>query len=337
MTASWAELKAPPRLSAQDAADSRRLHRGRAAFSLRIGPHTLDVTLASPREVQSMGDPVVKLLLRVGGGLGQLAMPKALARLLSDFVGGELPDEHPDFDLIAEAALADPVNALESRLGRKISFSPPGERLPPDLTVLGFHLFRGGVRLGLALLRLPSQDVAALTDLLETLPEMLTAIDTLPAQIIVEAGFIELSVSALRGLRPGDVLLSDDPMPLDHVRFVIDGQRTHIGQRTAAGFEVAKEDGRRKKGPIDMTASEDRENPGATLEELNVKIVFEAGRCELPIGELQRIRPGYVLELDRPAGLAVDLTVRGQIIGKGELVQIDNGLGCRIMRLFGHE
>ena len=73
----------------------------------------------------------------------------------------------------------------------------------------------------------------------------------------------------------------------------------------------------------------------AAFDDLPIKVVFELGRLELPLGQLQDIGPGHVFELDRPLGEAVEIHAAGRRIGQGEVVRIEDQIGVRITRLFG--
>lgn len=74
----------------------------------------------------------------------------------------------------------------------------------------------------------------------------------------------------------------------------------------------------------------------ATFDELPIKLVFELGRAEMSLGRLQEIGPGHVFALDRPIGDAVEIYAGGRRIGQGEVVQIEDQIGVRMVRLFGH-
>ncbi|MGI9505283.1 MAG: FliM/FliN family flagellar motor switch protein, partial [Geminicoccaceae bacterium] len=93
---------------------------------------------------------------------------------------------------------------------------------------------------------------------------------------------------------------------------------------------------------VDRELSEESLAPGAVsppadaaFDDLPIKVVFELGRLELPLGQLQDIGPGHVFELDRPLGEAVEIHAAGRRIGQGEVVRIEDQIGVRITRLFG--
>ncbi|MGI9420096.1 MAG: type III secretion system cytoplasmic ring protein SctQ [Geminicoccaceae bacterium] len=73
----------------------------------------------------------------------------------------------------------------------------------------------------------------------------------------------------------------------------------------------------------------------AAFDDLPIKLVFELGRVEMPLGQLQDIGPGHVFQLDRPLGEAVEIHAGNRRIGQGEIVRIEDQIGVRIVRLFG--
>ena len=75
----------------------------------------------------------------------------------------------------------------------------------------------------------------------------------------------------------------------------------------------------------------------AAFDELPIKLVFELGRTEMPLGQLKEIGPGHVFQLERPLGEAVEIHAGNRRIGQGEVVRIDDQVGVRVLRLFGRE
>ena len=73
------------------------------------------------------------------------------------------------------------------------------------------------------------------------------------------------------------------------------------------------------------------------LDDLPVRLVFELGRVELSLGELQRLAPGALVPLGRPPDEPLDIMANGRRLGRGTLVQIGDSLGVRIVSLAGHE
>ena len=72
------------------------------------------------------------------------------------------------------------------------------------------------------------------------------------------------------------------------------------------------------------------------LDQLPVRLVFESGRAELPLGALRTLGVGHVFELGRDAAGPIDIMANGKRIGEGELVRIGDTTGIRVRQLFGH-
>ena len=73
------------------------------------------------------------------------------------------------------------------------------------------------------------------------------------------------------------------------------------------------------------------------LDDLPVRLVFEVGRVELSLGELQRLAPGALVPLGRPPDEPLDIMANGRRLGRGTLVQIGESLGVRIVSIIGNE
>jgi type III secretion protein Q len=69
------------------------------------------------------------------------------------------------------------------------------------------------------------------------------------------------------------------------------------------------------------------------LDSIPVQVVFQAGRIEMSVGEVDRLAPGVILPLDRTADDAFDIVVNGKRIGRGGLVQVGETLAVRVTRL----
>ena len=56
-------------------------------------------------------------------------------------------------------------------------------------------------------------------------------------------------------------------------------------------------------------------------------------RSMMEIGELLRLKPGDVVELDRRVGEPADILVNNRLIARGEVVLIDNSLGVTLTEI----
>ncbi len=70
-----------------------------------------------------------------------------------------------------------------------------------------------------------------------------------------------------------------------------------------------------------------------SLLDVSVEISVEIGRTKLTIGELLSLSKGSVVELNRIAGESVDIFVNEKLLGKGEIVLINERLGVRVLEI----
>jgi flagellar motor switch protein FliN/FliY len=70
-----------------------------------------------------------------------------------------------------------------------------------------------------------------------------------------------------------------------------------------------------------------------SLLDIYVEITVEIGRTKMPIGGLLSLSKGSIIELNRIAGESVDIYVNEKLLGKGEIVVVNERLGVRIMEI----
>ena len=70
-------------------------------------------------------------------------------------------------------------------------------------------------------------------------------------------------------------------------------------------------------------------------DELSINIDFNLGHGMVRIADLRALAPGYVFNLDEEPGAEVSIIAGGQEIGRGEIVQVAERLGVRIVSLKG--
>ncbi len=74
----------------------------------------------------------------------------------------------------------------------------------------------------------------------------------------------------------------------------------------------------------------------ADLEQVfNVPVVVSAvlGTSRMPVGDLLRLGPGAVLELDRKVGEAIDIFVNNRLVARGEVVLVEERLGVTMTEI----
>ena len=67
-----------------------------------------------------------------------------------------------------------------------------------------------------------------------------------------------------------------------------------------------------------------------SLRDIPVDISVEIGRTKMTIGELLSLAKGSTLELNKIAGESVDIYVNEKLLGKGDIVVVNERLGVRI-------
>ena len=67
-----------------------------------------------------------------------------------------------------------------------------------------------------------------------------------------------------------------------------------------------------------------------SLLDIPVDISVEIGRTKMTIGELLSLSKGSTLELNKIAGESVDIYVNEKLLGKGDIVVVNERLGVRI-------
>lgn len=75
--------------------------------------------------------------------------------------------------------------------------------------------------------------------------------------------------------------------------------------------------------------------PLRLLHDVEMDVTVELGRTRMTVRNILGLSPGAVIELDRAAGAPVDLLVNGTLIGRGEVVVIDEEFGVRISEIVG--
>jgi flagellar motor switch protein FliN/FliY len=70
-----------------------------------------------------------------------------------------------------------------------------------------------------------------------------------------------------------------------------------------------------------------------SLLDVPIDISIEIGRTKMTIGDLLSLSKGSIVELKRTAGEAVDIYVNGKLLGKGEVVVVNERLGVRVNKI----
>ena len=68
-----------------------------------------------------------------------------------------------------------------------------------------------------------------------------------------------------------------------------------------------------------------------------VQVSAVLGRARMDVGELLKLGPGTVLELDRKVGEAIDIYVNNRLVARGEVVLVEDKLGVTMTEVIKTE
>ncbi|HTV37780.1 MAG TPA: flagellar motor switch protein FliN [Xanthobacteraceae bacterium] len=68
-----------------------------------------------------------------------------------------------------------------------------------------------------------------------------------------------------------------------------------------------------------------------------VQVSAVLGRARMEIGNLLKLGPGAVLELDRKVGEAIDIYVNNRLVARGEVVLVEEKLGVTMTEIIKAE
>lgn len=64
-----------------------------------------------------------------------------------------------------------------------------------------------------------------------------------------------------------------------------------------------------------------------------VQVSAVLGRSRMGVGDLLKMAPGHILELDRRVGEAIDIFVNDRLVARGEVVLVDDKLGVTMTEI----
>ena len=68
-----------------------------------------------------------------------------------------------------------------------------------------------------------------------------------------------------------------------------------------------------------------------------VQVSAVLGRTRMDVGDLLKLGPGAVLELDRKVGEAIDIYVNNRLVARGEVVLVEEKLGVTMTEIIKAE
>jgi flagellar motor switch protein FliN/FliY len=94
------------------------------------------------------------------------------------------------------------------------------------------------------------------------------------------------------------------------------------------------------QAPLATSADDGMGKTAADLEamfDVPVQVSAVLGRAKMDVGQLLKIGPGAVLELDRKVGEAIDIYVNNRLVARGEVVLVEEKLGVTMTEIIKAE
>lgn len=321
------------------------LYRRRAALDFKLGGRAATIAAAWP---PPRGEPARRYRLDftvdgVAGAavLGASLIDAALGAVEPQQSLAGLEPEHAG--VLVEFALRDELAALEQTLGCRLAIVAvcPEHQAAADPSALTLRLAVAGWGHSWCELRLAGGEAAKLVALLGQGAARRSRAADLPVTVGVRVAAATLPIGEISRLAPGDVVLVQRGCrePRAAVAVIAEHLVAPVALTAAGGALLsAPIRGRGSAWEWSMEnmagkPSRDGEQNGG-LDEIPVKLVFELGRVELSLREIRELAPGAVVALARPLEESVDVVANGRRIGRGNLIQVGDSLGVRLVRLF---
>ena len=95
-----------------------------------------------------------------------------------------------------------------------------------------------------------------------------------------------------------------------------------------------------RAGEAPLAPEDETARGAADLEavfDVPVQVSAVLGRAKMDIGDLLRLGPGAVLELDRKVGEAIDIYINNRLVARGEVVLVEEKLGVTMTEMIKAE
>jgi type III secretion protein Q len=164
----------------------------------------------------------------------------------------------------------------------------------------------------------------------------------LQTNVSLRVGWTEITLEDLEAIGEGDgIILDSDELSRQKMMAVV---AEHFAQSVEIRARELVLEGPLLFRPQDNTrkffmADENNEQSSrnrpmeSDIQGLPIRLIFELGRVDVPLSELENMNTGYVFDLARQPTRAVDILANGRKIGNGEVVRIGESLGIRVVNI----
>jgi flagellar motor switch/type III secretory pathway protein FliN len=189
-----------------------------------------------------------------------------------------------------------------------------------------------------------SQGMDWMMEQLDRLPVLsCSSMDYIPLWIFFEAGYTTISMDELDRIALNDIILMDSNSSFSEkkIKVRIGSELFFDGKVDSNGSIIVKKKSvlfteKNMKEKVMTDESEQGGGHSINIQEIPIQLVFQVGESQITFGELNQIQPGYIFEpglnLDKP----VIIRANGKTVGMGELVEIGDRIGIRVLQFNRH-
>ena len=145
-----------------------------------------------------------------------------------------------------------------------------------------------------------------------------------------------LSISEIKQLSLSDVIFIEDTNYFQNQILLLrlpSGVRFEVKQTSDNTLEFQSGE----KIMPESTNNKMKEPSIININEMPVRLSFDLGEQSLTFKEVANLQPGYILNMKRPFTNIIKIRSQNQLIGKGEIVDIEGRVGVRITQLFSQK
>ncbi|MCC5979118.1 MAG: type III secretion system cytoplasmic ring protein SctQ [Salinarimonas sp.] len=343
-----------PMLSMREAGDWRRLARNRANPHFETGIGRIALAIADPAALAAWEGGWTRLDLLCADRGASLWLP-------DDIVSAMLRGTHPMLDdtalsaadraLLLDALENDLIDGFSHAIRAEIAIVAATRGLSaetrPDFVFEASQAEpQGGQPAGRFPVALTCHAIERehLVASLVAAPISRTPFTELTTSIAFRCGWTRLTLAEFAELEPGCGISLDDTTLSFQKIIAITAERFaqtcnwKTIKPTLDGTLLRPMDATTLPYSTDARVTEQPEKPEAaaptgSIDEIPVQLVFELGRLEIPLAELETLSSGYVFELGKPLSQSVDIIANGRRVGTGELVRLGEAIGVRVSKL----
>lgn len=321
-------------------------------ISFGMGRDTFRLVFSPTERPYTQG---IGLMFGLGESRFMVGMEKAFSMNLMDgFPEGErlidLPGEIRD--AVLEACLEELLDRFNAWSRRAVTLLEADFDSPVEDS--GYHLFfelirQEDLRTFVGRISLDGEGLEWLSGMFGEVPPVRTRQwNDLPVKACLEIGRTALTLGDFGKLEKNDIVFLDECPFRDEKKVIVRlsptlalkaslKKTTVIVQgimEDSMPDDVQVEENMDKEQEETPEADRPQEIEASSIDEINIDLVFELGRKTIPVGDLKTIGPGYTFDLDNDLERPVTIRANGKIIGLGELLQVDDRVGVRVLDLF---